>query len=78
MTTPVSSPEEIDGQFDVISYQKGASIIRMMADFLGEETFRRGIVRYLKDRYKTQCKVWSMEHELEGGVISRTDNSCCS
>ena len=27
---------------------------------------------------KTHFKVCSVEHEMEGGVVSRTDNSCCS
>ncbi|GFO47453.1 aminopeptidase n [Plakobranchus ocellatus] len=44
----VNTPDEINGLFDTISYQKGASIIRMMRHFLGEETFRNGITKYLK------------------------------
>ncbi|CAL1530306.1 unnamed protein product [Lymnaea stagnalis] len=45
---PVSLPSEILGIFDAIRYQKGASVIRMMRHFLGYETFKNGIVRYLK------------------------------
>ncbi len=50
MTYPVGSPESIRLHFDRISYQKGASLIRMMKVFLGDEPLRRGLVRYLKDR----------------------------
>jgi aminopeptidase N len=33
--------------FDTISYNKGASIIRMMNAFLSEATFRKGVSNYL-------------------------------
>ncbi|KAJ8311540.1 hypothetical protein KUTeg_010895, partial [Tegillarca granosa] len=46
---PVSHPDQIIEIFDRISYAKGASIIRMMRFFLGEETFKRGLTRYLNE-----------------------------
>ena len=33
--------------FDVLTYQKGASLLRMLQQFLGEERFRRGVNNYL-------------------------------
>ncbi|XP_051773959.1 glutamyl aminopeptidase [Ctenopharyngodon idella] len=45
----VSSPAEITSVFDAISYNKGASILRMLEEFLGRDTFRDGCRRYLKD-----------------------------
>lgn len=44
----VSSPAEITSVFDAISYNKGASILRMLEDILGRDTFRNGCRRYLK------------------------------
>lgn len=44
----VSSPAEITSVFDGISYSKGASILRMLEDLLGRDTFRDGCRRYLK------------------------------
>ncbi|XP_052694307.1 aminopeptidase Ey-like isoform X2 [Crassostrea angulata] len=46
---PVYHPDQISEIFDRISYGKGSSIIRMMRFFLGEETFRNGLKRYLKN-----------------------------
>ncbi|XP_060075201.1 aminopeptidase N-like [Ylistrum balloti] len=46
---PVSHPDEINEIFDRISYGKGASIIRMMRFFLGEDTFKRGLTAYLSN-----------------------------
>ncbi|KKQ21345.1 MAG: Puromycin-sensitive aminopeptidase [Candidatus Nomurabacteria bacterium GW2011_GWA1_37_20] len=45
---PVHHPDEIGEIFDEVSYSKGASIIRMLANYLGEENFRDGLRYYLK------------------------------
>jgi len=42
---PVAAPEEAEGMFDVLTYQKGASVVRMLEQYLGAETFREGIRR---------------------------------
>lgn len=44
----VHHPDEIDEIFDDISYRKGSSVIRMLAEYLGPEVFRKGLVHYLK------------------------------
>ncbi len=44
----VRHPDEIGEIFDEVSYSKGASIIRMLADYLGEKDFRAGLRYYLK------------------------------
>ncbi len=45
--SPIKSVEEIDKVFDDISYRKGASVLRMLEDFIGEDNFRRGLHSYL-------------------------------
>ncbi|CAG8468881.1 16603_t:CDS:10 [Funneliformis caledonium] len=45
---PVNDPSEISQIFDAISYYKGASVIRMLSNFIGEDVFLSGIRRYLK------------------------------
>ncbi len=45
---PVHHPDEIGEIFDEVSYSKGASIIRMLAGYLGEDNFRDGLRHYLK------------------------------
>jgi len=44
---PVGRPEEAQGMFDVLTYQKGGSVLRMLEQFLGADTFRDGIRDYL-------------------------------
>ncbi|KAG2785750.1 Puromycin-sensitive aminopeptidase [Phytophthora cactorum] len=43
----VNHPDEVDQIFDVISYAKGASVIRMLSEYLGRDVFYRGIHEYL-------------------------------
>ncbi len=44
----VRDPRQISEIFDAISYSKGASVIRMLAAYLGAEPFRRGLQCYLR------------------------------
>jgi puromycin-sensitive aminopeptidase len=43
----VGRPEEAQGMFDVLTYQKGGSVLRMLEQFLGPDVFREGINDYL-------------------------------
>ena len=45
---PVEAPADCDGMFDVLTYQKGGSLLRMLEQYLGAEGFRQGIRLYLK------------------------------
>ena len=47
----VSHPNQITELFDRISYAKGASVLRMLENFMGAEEFRQGIHNFL-DKYK--------------------------
>ncbi|KAJ7997845.1 hypothetical protein DPEC_G00216390 [Dallia pectoralis] len=44
----VQKPEQISELFDTISYSKGASVLRMLSDFLSEDIFTKGVSTYLK------------------------------
>jgi puromycin-sensitive aminopeptidase len=44
---PVGPPEEAQGMFDVLTYQKGAGVLRMLERYLGAEVFRDGVRLYL-------------------------------
>jgi puromycin-sensitive aminopeptidase len=48
---PVEKPEEAAGMFDVLTYEKGASVLRMLEQYLGADAFRDGIRLYL-NRHK--------------------------
>ena len=44
----VATPAQIDEAFDAIAYQKGAAVLRMLESYVGAETFKKGINRYLQ------------------------------
>ena len=50
---PVGPPSEVDEIFDAISYSKGATAIRMLHNYIGDDAFRTGLHNYLeKFKYK--------------------------
>lgn len=48
INVPVTSAGEISSIFDAISYSKGASMIHMLANYVGHEFFMNGLRRYIK------------------------------
>ncbi|HEU4866690.1 MAG TPA: M1 family metallopeptidase [Actinomycetota bacterium] len=45
----VVSPKDADGMFDILTYEKGAAVLRMLEQYLGEDAFRDGVREYLKN-----------------------------
>jgi len=44
---PVNKPEEANGMFDILTYEKGASVLRMLEQYIGADTFKTGVNAYL-------------------------------
>lgn len=44
---PVRAPKEAEAMFDVLTYEKGASVLRMLEQHIGPAVFRDGVRRYL-------------------------------
>ncbi|CAB4672826.1 unannotated protein [freshwater metagenome] len=72
---PVESPADADGMFDVLTYQKGGALLRMLEQYLGPDRFRAGVSHYLtKHSYgNTETNdLWdAIEHVVstDGGEI---------
>ncbi len=45
---PVGPPKEAEGMFDVLTYEKGCGVLRMLEQHIGPEVFRDGVRTYLK------------------------------
>ncbi|KAF9579249.1 hypothetical protein BGW38_004571, partial [Lunasporangiospora selenospora] len=75
---PVNDPHEIHQIFDAISYSKGASVIRMLSNWLTVDVFLAGIRRYLKrHEYQnaTSDDLWtalSEESKIDVGEFMKT------
>lgn len=69
---PVGHPAEIDEIFDEISYNKGASVIRMLYHFLGDSDFKKGMNIYLtRHKYKNTCTedLWAAFEEASNKPV---------
>ncbi|WP_447985532.1 M1 family metallopeptidase [Nitrospira sp. Nam74] len=45
---PVIAPKDADAMFDVLTYEKGASVLRMLEQYIGADVFRDGVREYLR------------------------------
>jgi puromycin-sensitive aminopeptidase len=45
---PVRAPKDADAMFDVLTYEKGASVLRMLEQHIGPSVFRDGVRDYLR------------------------------
>lgn len=61
----VSTPAEITSVFDGISYSKGASILRMLQDWITPEKFQKGCQIYLKNFQFKNAKTSDFWDSLE-------------
>lgn len=70
---PVKNPSDITQIFDSISYSKGASIIRMLVKFLGEDVFQKGMRSYLTKHKYGNAKtsdLWESLAEASGEPVA--------
>ncbi len=44
----VRAPHDCEAMFDVLTYQKGAALLRMLEQYIGPERFRQGVAHYLR------------------------------
>ncbi len=67
----VNNPDEVSQLFDAISYSKGASIIRMLEEFLGPDIFQSGLRDYLNNNAYSNAEGRDLWSAME--VASGTD-----
>ncbi len=75
---PVHSPADCEGMFDVLTYEKGGSVLRMLEQYLGADTFRDGIRHYLKTHAygnTATTDLWDRIEESSGQPVRRIMDS---
>ncbi|KAL1247303.1 hypothetical protein QQF64_022679 [Cirrhinus molitorella] len=70
----IQRPEQINEVFDTISYSKGASVLRMLSDFLTEAVFTQGLQTYL-DYFKFNNTVYTDLWEHLQMAVDKTSTS---
>jgi len=71
--TEVRSPEEATENFDLITYEKGAAIVRMLERHLGAPAFRRGVRRYIRRHREGTARaadLWGALSEAAGRPVA--------
>jgi puromycin-sensitive aminopeptidase len=69
---PVGAPAEVEGMFDVLTYQKGGSVLRMLEQFLGAAVFRDGVRLYLRAHSYANTvtsDLWDALEEVSGQPV---------
>ncbi len=71
--TTVRSPSEATENFDAITYEKGASVVRMIERWLGAPVFRRGVRKYIRRHRESNARaqdLWQALEEASGGPVA--------
>jgi puromycin-sensitive aminopeptidase len=75
---PVISPADAEGMYDVLTYEKGAAVVRMLEQFLEPAAFQAGIKHYL-ERYSyantETTDLWDALEEATGAPVRSTMDS---
>lgn len=75
---PVNAPEEANGMFDILTYEKGASVLRMLEQYIGPEKFKAGVNDYLnKHKFANTETVdlWNALGQASGEPVAEIMNS---
>ena len=70
----VISPDDTRGMFDVLTYRKGGSVLRMIEQWLGPDVFREGIRQYLlKHSYgnTVTADLWDALEQASGEPVGQ-------
>ncbi len=62
---PVLTPEDAEGMFDLLTYEKGAAVVRMLEQYLGADVFRDGVRHYIATHAYKNTKTTDLWDSLE-------------
>ncbi len=71
---PVRSVAQATENFDLITYEKGAAVVRMIEHYLGAEVFRDGVRRYMerhREGNAVAADLWRALGEASGADVAR-------
>ncbi len=74
----VRSPADCEGMFDVLTYQKGGALLRMLEQYLGVQKFREGVSHYLRTHSYANTEtndLWDAIEATSGEPVRRIMDS---
>ena len=72
------SPADCEGMFDVLTYQKGGALLRMLEQYLGVDRFRAGVSHYLRTHSYANTEtndLWDAIEATSGEPVRRIMDS---
>jgi puromycin-sensitive aminopeptidase len=75
---PVGPPKEAEGMFDLLTYEKGCAVLRMLEQHIGPEVFRDGVRTYLKAHAYANTvttDLWDALEEASGAPVRDVMNT---
>ena len=74
----VISPDDASAMFDLLTYEKGGAVLRMLEQYVGEDKFRDGIRSYLKKHEFSNTEtsdLWDSIEEFSSIPVRETMNT---
>ncbi len=74
----VITAADSEGMFDILTYEKGCGVVRMLEQYLGPDTFRNGIRAYLRDNSYGNTEttdLWDSLEAVSGEPVRRIMDS---
>jgi puromycin-sensitive aminopeptidase len=75
---PVGPPKEAEGMFDLLTYEKGCAVLRMLEQHIGPVVFRDGVRTYLKAHAYANTvttDLWDALEEASGEPVRNVMNT---
>ena len=69
---PVGPPKEAEGMFDLLTYEKGCGVLRMLEQHIGSVVFRDGVRAYLKEHAygnTVTADLWDALEDASGAPV---------
>jgi puromycin-sensitive aminopeptidase len=69
---PVGPPREAEGMFDLLTYEKGCAVLRMLEQYIGADVFRSGVRTYLRQHAYANTvtsDLWDALEEASGAPV---------
>ena len=69
---PVGPPKEAEGMFDLLTYEKGCGVLRMLEQHIGPIVFRDGVRAYLKEHAygnTVTADLWDALEDASGAPV---------
>jgi len=62
---PIANVDQAEQAFDLITYQKGFAVVRMLEDYVGADGFRTGVQRYMREHAQSNTRSVQLWQAIE-------------